>query len=128
MTIKDLLAVTVSNDVLEAELTYNPIHATKIQDKTFTREEIIDFLKDNKIIYGLLIENINKLTKKIDINLFPLFIAKGRNKEDGFDGEIDYAISTSTEVDYSFSGDFKDVMRLPVVDKNMKIATLIPPT
>src|SRR5699024_3237955 len=28
----------------------------------------------------------------------------------------------------SFSGDFKDVMRLPVVDKNMKIATLIPPT
>ena len=33
MTIKGLLAVTVSNDLLEAELTYNPIHATKIQDK-----------------------------------------------------------------------------------------------
>src|SRR5699024_5553238 len=105
MDISELLAVTISNDLLKAELMYHPRHTTEIQEKMFTKEEIIHFLKDNKIMYGLLMENIETLIQKID-----------------------NAILISTEVDHSFSGDFKDVMRLPLVDKDMKIATLIPPT
>jgi len=128
MDINELLAVTISNDLLKAEVVYHPTHTTEIQENVFTKEEILHFLKDNKVIYGLLMENIEKLIQKIDINDSPMLIAEGINKEDGLDGEIDYAISISTEVDHSFSGDFKDVMRLPVVDKNMKIASLIPPT
>src|SRR5699024_10137395 len=128
MDISELLAVTISNDLLKAELVYHPRHTTEIQEKMFTKEEIIHFLKDNKIMYGLFMENIEKLIQKVDINDFPMLIAEGINKEDGLDGKIDYAILISTEVDHSFSGDFKDVMRLPLVDKDMKIATLIPPT
>lgn len=128
MDISELLAVTISNDLLKAELMYHPRHTTEIQEKMFTKEELIHFLKDNKIMYGLFMENIEKLIQKVDINDFPMLIAEGINKEDGLDGKIDYAILISTEVDHSFSGDFKDVMRLPLVDKDMKIATLIPPT
>lgn len=123
-----MLTITISRDSLEAELTYSPTYEKRIHGEMFTKEEIIDFLQDNKITYGLQLDNINKLVKQVDMSVFPILIAKGINKEDGLDGKVDYAITTSTEVDHSFSGDFKDIMRLPIVDKGKQIATLIPPT
>src|SRR5699024_9966612 len=121
MDISELLAVTISNDLLKAELVYHPRKTTDIQEKKFIKEIRIVFLKDNKIMYGCMMKNIEKLILIIDFNEFLMLIAEGINKEDGLDGNIDYAILISTEVDHSFSGDFKDVMRLPLVDKDMKI-------
>lgn len=128
MMLQDMLAITMERDHLTAYLSYDEELLEKIKEEKWTKEKVINLLHANKIIFGIIEKNVEKLLSGISKSDFPLVIAKGIEKVDGEAGIIEYAIVTSAQVDPSFSGDFRDVMRLPVVEKGNKIATLIPPT
>lgn len=127
MEMQDLLAVTIERDLLTAYITYKEFIG-KSQEVSWTKDEIIKFLHEYNITFGVIEKNIEKLIEGVNEKDFPLVIARGAEKENGEDGTIEYAIATSTEVNLTFSGDFRDVMRLPIIEKGNKIATLIPPT
>lgn len=128
LKLQDLLAITIDRDLLTAYISYDKEVLDKIKEDKWARDDIINLLHANKITFGILEKNVEKLLGDMNESDFPLIIAKGLEKVDGKAGAIEYAIATSTEVDPSFSGDFRDVMRLPVVEKGNKIATLISPT
>lgn len=128
MEIHELLTVTLSKRSLNAEVTYKKEYIDELKRKRISKQDIIQFLKANRVTHGLIEEGIEQIVNNIDITNFPIRIAVGYDKEDGKAGSVHYDIATSTEVDLSFSGDFRDVMRLPMVEAGMKIATLNPPT
>ena len=127
-SLHDLLTVTVMDHYLSAKMMYKSNSIEKLTQSTFTEQEVKDFLREEKITFGLVDENIQQFVHHFSLDIFPIEVAKGYDKIDGKDGYIQYAINTNTSIDHSNSKDFRDVMRLPIVQREIKIATLIPPT
>src|SRR5699024_10879161 len=59
-------------------------------------------------------------------------VAEGVDKRDGKPGEVKYFFDTTTDIDRTSTEDeefdFRNVMRIPTVDKKEKLATIIAPT
>lgn len=126
--LRELLTVTVSESKLSAEIIYNNDTIEELTEKKLTKEMIIEFLQQNQITFGIIEERIEHLINDVSLEAFPITVAKGTDKQDGEDGSVDYKIATSTEIDPSFAGDFRDVMRLPLVEQGEMVATLHSPT
>ena len=126
--LRELLTVTVSDDYLTAQLMYNKDNIGELKKRTFTELEIRNFLQQEKVTYGLIEENIQQIVQQLSVDMFPIEVAQGYVKTDGKDGNMQYSIDTNTTVDHSDSKDFRNVMRLPIVQRETQIAILIPPT
>src|SRR5690625_3919036 len=100
----------------------------KLKNLVITEAGIIELLKDNKITYGIKHEQIRKIVQNPSIELFPIVIAEGKEKIDGNNGQIVYEFDLSTEVDRSKGWDFREVMKIPTIQKGDKLAKIIPPT
>src|SRR5699024_5104592 len=63
---------------------------------------------------------------------FPFVIAQGTEKIDGESGKIIYHFDRTTDIDRvnmdTEEFDFRNVMRIPTVEKKEKLATVIAPT
>src|SRR5690625_4418607 len=108
-SLHDLLTVTVMDHYLSAKMMYKSNSIEKLTQSTFTEQEVKDFLREEKITFGLVDENIQQFVHHFSLDIFPIEVAKGYDKIDGKDGYIQYAINTNTSIDHSNSKDFRDV-------------------
>ena len=127
--LQQLFKIQISPDQLQAELWYNePDKETKEQEIEITEDMLTAFIKNNNVLFGLIPANIKQAAEHIKETEFPIVIAKGIAKTDGKDGVIKYSYDTTTEVDRSGGWDFREVMRIPAVKENEKLAVIIPPS
>src|SRR5690625_302473 len=124
--LNELLTVTFTDNYLYAKVVYKD--GNKLTDISCTKQEVLEFLKGKNVTFGIVNEKIERFVDGISSGSLPLTVAEGYDKQDGKDGRIEYMINTTAEMSRSFTGDFRDVMRLPMVEAGQKIATLISPT
>jgi len=120
--------VVISDDRMSAE-----IHCKKIpkgKAKSFLSEEnLLNFLNEYKITFGIDQKVVQLIAKnKISIKKFPMTIARGIPPKKGTDGSITYKLDYSSEVDRNSNWNFRDIMRIPSVKANQKLATITLPT
>lgn len=123
-----LYTVAVSRDQLTAEIDYVGKDSKELKELNVSREELLQFLEERKITFGIIHENLTKVIEAKSKSHFPIEIAKGIPAEDGRDGKIDYMLDLNPEVDRSEKWDFRDVMKIPTVQKGDKLAVITPPT
>src|SRR5690625_138761 len=109
------------------------IHCKKIpkgKAKSFLSEEnLLNFLNEYKITFGIDQKVVQLIAKnKISIKKFPMTIARGIPPKKGTDGSITYKLDYSSEVDRNSNWNFRDIMRIPSVKANQKLATITLPT
>lgn len=120
--------MVISDDRMSAE-----IHCKKIpkgKAKSFLSEEnLLNFLNEYKITFGIDQKVVQLIAKnKISIKKFPMTIARGIPPKKGTDGSITYKLDYSSEVDRNSNWNFRDIMRIPSVKANQKLATITLPT
>lgn len=126
--IKEHFSITVTKDRLVAQLEINEEKLHSLKELELHHDDLLKFVKEHKITYGIDEEALKRVVENFSVDLFPIVIAKGYDKEDGIDGDVKYEYDTTTEVDRSEGWDFRNVMRIPTVKEGEKLATLIPPT
>lgn len=87
---------------------------------------MIQFLRDNKIVYGVEQQVVKLLLKRLPVESFPYTIARGKPAKRGEDGEIKPVLHFNTVVEPSPDWNFRDVMRIPSVEKGQKLAKVSP--
>src|SRR5690625_637723 len=128
VNLSDYFKVEVATDRLTASL-----YITDQYDRekvTVTAELLKSFLETNNIVYGIQPEAIKQVITQPQKHEFPIVIAKGIQPIAGKDGYLTYHINISDEVERSSNNDlsFRDILRIPTVEKGDKLATLFPPT
>ncbi|MEI3604622.1 FapA family protein [Pseudogracilibacillus sp. SE30717A] len=118
----------IASDQMSAELWYNEEKIVDLLQLEIAEEELIEFLNEQHIQFGIIEEEKNKLVSKVSLTDFPIKIAIGQQPKNGTDGQIKYEFDMSTEVKRTDEWDFREVMRIPTVEKEDKLATIIPPT
>lgn len=126
--LNELFTVTVSRDQLTAEVDYIGKDSEELKQLQLTREQFKQFLEERKVTFGIIENNVTKIIEEKKPAIFPLKIAEGVDREDGIDGTIEYMLDLNPEVDRSENWDFRDVMKIPTVQKGDKLAVITPPT
>lgn len=128
--LSEIFQVQVTADKLTANLLLRENDQEKLSEAKLTKELILQYVKQQKIQFGIRYDSIELLLETFPNTEFPLIIAEGIDKTDGEPGEISYYFDTSTEVDRTDTGewDFRDVMRIPTVTEGEKLASIIEPT
>src|SRR5699024_2266887 len=97
-----------------------------------SKELFLTYLQKQNIKYGLRYEAIETIVAQFPNADFPILIAEGDRSIDGNPGDIKHYFDTTTEVDRtgeeSEDFDFRNVMRIPTVEKGEKLARIIAPT
>lgn len=128
MIIADVFQVDVTADKLEARLSLQPLSKEELVKLTLSEKQLKQFIEEKKIVYGINYATLAQIVNDISKINFPITIAEGTAKVDGESGEMKYLFDTTTEVDRTKGWNFKEVARIPTVEVNEKIATIIPPT
>lgn len=133
-SLKELFKIDVTPDRLQASLSFRNPDLIKDSEEEIklTKESLLAYLKSQNINYGIRHKAIEKIVEDFpNVNL-PILIAEGRDRVDGKPGEVTYHFDATTEVerklDEGETFDFRDVMRIPTVTKEAKLATITPPT
>jgi|SRR5690625_1712293 len=126
--LSELFSVKIANNQLSAKVWYNGKNAEALEQLDITPLEFIKFLHKNKVTYGIIEENVQKILTNKTVDLYPIQIALGKDKQDGKDGDIKYELDLNPSVDRSEGWNFREVMKIPSVKKGEKLATLISPT
>ncbi|MFD2044128.1 DUF342 domain-containing protein [Ornithinibacillus salinisoli] len=124
--LQEYFHIKQSNDLMYAE-----IHCTQgylEKDLDITEDDLLQYLAHNKINHGILKDHVQLLTTKPPEDQFPIIIARGTPVRDGENGYVQYVLNFHAEVEKNDNWNFRDVMRIPSVQKGQKIATVIPPT
>lgn len=95
---------------------------------TIDRALIDELLLDNNLKSGIVENNIKLLLTTPPASKFPITIAKGIPAQNGEHGKLIYEFNFSSEVQKTDDWNFRDVMRIPSVQKGQKLATIVPPT
>lgn len=123
MELKDVLRVNYSKDKLKAWI--------ELLDSSFfdevTEEDVGFLIEKAKINFGL-VEWQQSDWKQILANHQPLIIAKGIPPENGEDGYLEWKITLNSSVSEEEKFSFRDVTKIPSVNKGDKIATIVPAT
>lgn len=118
----------IASDQMSAELWYNEERIVDLLQLKITEEELNTFLEENNILYGIVETEKAKLIRAVSVTDFPITIAVGKQPKKGMDGQIKHEFDMSTTVIREEEWDFREVMRIPMVEKGTKLLTLIPPT
>lgn len=104
------------------------VKITEEQPKAYTVSEILEELKEAKIVYGIDKEAINKLIKQPEKEIL---IARGKEVQKGTDGYIEYLFYSKQQEknlqDINTRVDFKALKEIPSVKKGDIIARRTPP-
>ncbi len=123
MELKDVLRVNYSKDKLKAWI--------ELLDSSFfdevTEEDVGFLIEKAKINFGL-VEWQQSDWKQILANHQPLIIAKGIPPENGEDGYLEWKITLNSSISEEEKFSFRDVTKIPSVNKGDKIATIVPAT
>lgn len=127
VNLNELFVITVAKDHMSAELNCTEQFETMISELSLSENQIIEFLKERKIVYGIQEENVKKIVNELSISLFPLTIAIGKKPVDGDDGYLEYHVELSTEVEHDLTQglNFREVVRIPTVHEGDKLLTKI---
>ena len=121
--LNDHFILFVSEDKMAATVQliekYNP--------EDISEQLIRDWLKANKITYGINQDSIKRITSQYDESIFPISIAKGIEPIDGIDGKLTFVSEQSDSIEIDEKRDFRDIKKIPSLDVNEKIAVLIEP-
>lgn len=124
--ISDFFYVTIADDKMVAE-----IHCKESYENIDMKLEssmLIEFLKENRVIYGIDDEAINLVLRQVPSKEYPIVIAKGKYAKNGIDGKITFHQRHSSEITRGKDWNFRDVMQIPTVKKGDKLATISLPT
>jgi hypothetical protein len=122
---KDVIQVTLSKDKTEAYITL----AELAQEVTYTKEELVTFLADHDVKYGIIPDAITKLVAVKPIGQ-RITVAKGEPSLDGRDGWVEYLFkgtSKKPKTHEDGSIDFHDLDNIDNVAKGQKLAIVHPP-
>ncbi|WP_284139976.1 MULTISPECIES: FapA family protein [unclassified Virgibacillus] len=97
-------------------------------DVQLHESDMINFLKQQNIRFGIIQENVQLIVSKDASIQFPLLIAQGTPAQHGKDSETTYEFDFSTEITKSDDWNFRDVMRIPSVKSGQRLATITEPT
>lgn len=128
MNIQEVFRLHISANKMKAYLELNDPLTEELDEFTFTAEQIVSFLKEKQITYGIQYGAIERFVNDFPHVSYPYLVAEGTEKEDGKPGDVKYFFDMTTEVDRSEGWDFRDVMRIPTVQQGEKLAEIIPPT
>lgn len=94
-----------------------------------TAEELKHFLASQQIVYGLHEDTLSNIVNQVCIDQFPLPIAAGTMPVHGKDGYIMHDFHNGNEKNlHQDSNNFRDVMQIPNVHENDKLAAEVLPT
>ncbi|MCC2249256.1 FapA family protein [Virgibacillus sp. AGTR] len=122
----DIFQVTISKDKMVAQLDTKEQIEREIS--SISDEEIRQFLRDHRILYGVMEESISQLSSNLSEITFPITVAKGKQVKHGKDGVLQYISDFTTDIVRDRNWNFRDVMRIPTVRKGEKIAELYDPS
>lgn len=109
--------VKCSNDHMSAQLYCKDDYEKCVLNTS--EEAMIQFLRDSKIVYGVEQQVVKLLLKRLPVESFPYTIARGKPAKCGKDGEIKQVLHFNTVVERSPDWNFRDVMRIPSVEKGL---------
>lgn len=112
---------TVSDDHLVASLYCSNEYHDEI---AISEDDVYQFLKENKINYGIDTEIVKLLTNNPGESEFPFTIATGIVPQHGLNGSIEYESNFSNEIVKNSDWNFREVMTIPSVKTGQKIATI----
>ncbi|MEN2766423.1 DUF342 domain-containing protein [Ornithinibacillus xuwenensis] len=125
--LNELFTIVISKDHMIAELHYTDEYLVN-RDLDITSEAFHDFLNDNQIVYGIKEEAVELVISGIPLDDFPVAIATGVLPEHGTNAEIIYEINLNPTIEKTEKRDFRDVMQIPSVEKDQKLASVSSPT
>src|SRR5699024_255388 len=125
LKLKEMFQLKVTRDRLQAQLYLNN---QDIDSKTITEEKVIQFLHEQKIIYGIKRNAITSLLQSLPNHKQSGIVAEGRNSVAGEDWTFERLIELNAEVDRSDGWDFREVMKIPTVKEDVALAKINPPT
>src|SRR5690625_6876455 len=96
--LREIFYFNITEDRLTAHLCYNIENMDKLKDLSISEANITEFLKENKITYGVKYDQIKELVQHLSPEQFPIVIDEGTEKIDGEDGQIIYKSDMSTEM------------------------------
>lgn len=115
-------------EILDRNLTAKLHCKEKYQQEELTKEDILQYLNEQKIIHGIHEEMIDLLHTKTDSENFPLIIATGSPAQQGINGNITYQSNIEIVKIQDPNTNFRDIMRLPMVEKGERLAIISEPT
>lgn len=125
--IREFFNVVISDDRMSAEIHCETF--PKKKEITLNEKVVGQFLSHYKIGFGMNDKLIKMFaSNKLTFKDFPVQIAKGVPAKDGKDGTITYAFDYSSEIERGSDWNFRDIMRIPSVVKDQKLATITLPT
>ncbi|KGX93324.1 hypothetical protein N781_12080 [Pontibacillus halophilus JSM 076056 = DSM 19796] len=122
--------IEVDSSRIYASLSMRKPLTTELQWK-WSQEEVTEFLEANHIVYGMIEESLERLRNgTLSEEDFPLDLAKGQEPMHGEHGSVTYHIQSDEPISYEEGEpmDFREVMRIPSLNKGDKILTIKPPT
>ncbi len=122
--VKPFFELDISEDKYSAYIT-----VVKPLDKTdFNRDDVIDFIGENGVKYGILNENIARIFEHDTFDQ-RILAAKGKKVIDGKNGEIKYYFETqiSPKMDEHGNIDYKELNLIQYVHKGTALAEVMPP-
>lgn len=123
--VKEYFKITVSDNKLEAYIhCFDNYEDLK---KPLVKSELMDFLHEHHITFGIDEEVIEKIVNIPPKEAFPFTIAKGVPAENGKDGTYEYRVSFDTEIKKTSDWNFRNVMRIPTVKEGDPLLTIIEP-
>ncbi|HLS20388.1 MAG TPA: FapA family protein [Bacillota bacterium] len=125
--VKKVFTIDIIDDAMLA--TINCPDVKLAQAHKITEDELMTFLQEHKIVYGINEQAVQRLTKNVSSINFPLTIAKGEEPVDGTDGYIVYDVEMDEKIKVSPDEkiNFRDVIRIPTVKEGEKLATIVDP-
>lgn len=125
LKLKEMFQLNVTRDRLQAQLYLN---SNDIDQESITVDKVIQFLHEQKVIYGIKRDAITSMIESLPKNGQLVIVAKGINSVAGENGQLAKLIELDAEVDRSEGWNFREVMKIPTVKENVPLAKVIPPT
>ncbi|MGP4072223.1 DUF342 domain-containing protein [Piscibacillus sp. B03] len=131
MELKEALQLEISEDQMCAYLhvlnfeVFNQL----LEQNTNFKHDLTELLQGYGIQYGIRLGVIEEILEDPSQVNFPVLIAEGDLVKDGIDGSVDFKVEHSVrmELDEQDDIDFKNVIKIPMVDPGELIAVILDP-
>lgn len=115
--------VKLSHDRLTAEL----ILDIRSEEKAYSVDELMNILKEEKIVFGVKLDVVAKISEDPNSIEYPITIAAGEPKVDGEDSYLRNELQQNHPDDHKVFN-FRAVIHIPSVRKGQLLASIVPPT
>ncbi len=127
--VNENILVHIAKDKMSATITF---FEPKNQGKMLTKEDVIRILNENKVTFGIYEDLIDELIQKRQYGI-AIEIAKGVPSQKGNDGFVKYSFNIGRKSHKpkeleDGSVDYYEIDLFDVAEKDMVLATIVPPT